>query len=112
MAKWRKLKPTPKEKVYIGCLNCSTVQWPKASMKTRIWGENAFITKDGKMIYCSDENIIDIRKAPTLQKIEKMAQKDPDHDWRFVKITGLHDETYQRQGQNNWVMVKSGPGYA
>lgn len=109
---FKKLKPVPKDKVHIGCLHCSTVQYPKASMRTKIWGEIETITCDGEEIFTTKFDDENYAKSPTLMTFENMARKKPDSDWRYIHMTALHDEEYQRQGKNNWVMVKSGKGYA
>ena len=111
MPKWKKLKPlTKKDTVHIGCLNCSTA-CRGITMKRRIWGEHDSIIKDRELVYLVDP-AEDFEDAPTLMTFENLARKDPDHDWRYYHLTALYDETYQRQGRNLWLLVKSGPGYA
>jgi hypothetical protein len=112
---FKKLPVVPRDRVHIGCLTCSSVQYPKISMHRRIWGEEDSVTKNGKEIYSSitcDGSEESFKKAPTLMKFENMARKTPNADWRYKRITGLHDEEYQRQGKNYWVMIHSGEGYA
>lgn len=43
---------------------------------------------------------------------EKAAAADPDHDWRIVKFSPLHGETYQRHGPNEWMLVEVNEGFA
>jgi len=38
--------------------------------------------------------------------------KKQEADWRLVNFQPLHDEVYQRQGKNLWVLVKKGRGFA
>ena len=49
---------------------------------------------------------------PTVQTVEDMAAKDPDHDWRIFFAAPLYEAEYQRQGDGVWVLVKKGPGFA
>jgi len=51
-------------------------------------------------------------KAKRLSYFERIASKDAKADWRAEIVMGLRDATYQRQGKNRWVLVKSGMGYA
>ena len=109
---YKKLPVVDRDDVHIGCLNCSTTQWPKVSMLRKIWGEGTII-KNNKTVYDARmENDVSWENAPTLMKFENMARKDPDADWRYEHISALHEEEYQRQGKNNWVMIRSGMGYA
>lgn len=80
-------------------------------MRCRIWGQYDIIKKNGQIVYLSvgDEPY---NEAPTLMKFENMARKEPNCDWRYWHLTGLHDELYQRHGRNYWPLVKSGLGYA
>ena len=106
------LKPLKADEIVIGCLTCSSAA-VKASLKTPItaYGE-AYITKDGKMVYDGGSFRWEEIKEKTLQTFENMARKEPNADWRFVRYTALHGETFQRQGNNNWVCVKSNKGFA
>ena len=108
--KWEKLEPL-KGRIS-GCLHCGYTEG-KASMKTKViagFGE-AIIKKDSEFIY---QALYDLewKDAFTLQKFENMARKDPNHDWRFELILPLREAEYQRQGDNNWVLVKVGEGFA
>jgi hypothetical protein len=81
-------------------------------MKRKVWGESDFIIKNDKVIYCNfngktNEKEIKYEDAPTLMKFENMARKNPHADWRYLRITALHEEEYQRQGKNYWVMVRN-----
>jgi hypothetical protein len=43
---------------------------------------------------------------------EEIAAKDPDHDWRISFYAPLYEAEYQRQGENHWVLVRKGEGFA
>jgi hypothetical protein len=96
--------------IHQGCLNCPPVL-PIADMDIRVcvgFGI-AQITKDDEIIY-QDISIAD--KVPTLQEFEKMAQLDPNHDWRLLLEAPLRSREYQRQGIEKWVLIDSGMGFA
>jgi len=117
--KWKKHKPHLKP--YIGCLNCGggEMRYNKdkneiiASMKTRIY--NGFggwhIECNGEIIYMPPLNK-EWKDFPTLMKFENMARKNPDNDWRAVAYLAMRGVTYQRQGTNRWVLIKSNQGFA
>jgi len=95
-----------------GCLNCGYTEG-KALMDTKIiagFGD-AVIKKDGKQIYQAPYDL-EWKDAKTLQTFENMAKKDPNHDWRYWLFLPLREAEYQRQGDNNWVLVRVGQGFA
>lgn len=112
-------KLEPCLKPVIGCLNCGAGEMKgdkqeiTASMHTRIYqGFGGWlITKNDKLIFMARPNL-EWHQFPTLMKFENMARKDPDNDWRAECQLPLRDATYQRQGKNRWVLVKSGLGFA
>ena len=63
----------------------------------------------GEELMDSGENMVDY---PTLATYEEQAASDPDHDWRVRFYGPLHEETYQRQGPEAWVLIHSGMGFA
>lgn len=71
----------------------------------------AIITKNKKIIYFEPANI-KFEDAPKLRKFEKMAREEPNTDWRYKLDLPLRSAEYQRQGKNNWVLIKSGQGFA
>lgn len=111
MEKWIKLAPY-EGKIHQGCLNCPPVL-SKAKMYTRIAVGFGFagIKKDSKVIFSEDPQQ-DWKDIPTLMKFENMARKDPNHDWRLILDAPLRSREYQRHGKNQWVLVKSGQGFA
>ena len=109
--KWKKLKPYEGE-VWQGCLNCPPVlRKAKMHMRIAVGFGMACVTKDDKIIF-SESPEMDWKDIPTLMKFENMARKDPNHDWRAALNAPMRDRMYQRQGRNEWVLVKSGQGFA
>ena len=103
------LKQLDDKDIHIGCLNCSTVhRKAPLNMDVTVGFGFAQVTKDGKEVWSSSS----MDEVVRLRRFEMRARKEPDADWRLVRVTALHDEEYQRQGRNNWVIVKSGLGIA
>lgn len=73
---------------------------------------SAVITKDDGRFYDGESDLLDDREPLTIGHIEAIARQDPDHDWRACFYGPLHGETYQRQGDNLWVMIESNMGFA
>lgn len=117
MSDWEREKPclTPD----MGCLTCGAGEMRKdrlgitATMGTRIYGGFGgwHIVRDDETIYNPPDNA-EWGEYPTLLIFENMARKDPDHDWRAKLTSPLRDAEYQRQGENRWVLISSGPGFA
>jgi len=71
----------------------------------------ACVTRDGELVLDGErwhENDGWLRFADA----EAQAALDPDHDWRVVLHGPLHGETYQRQGEDRWVLVEKNEGFA
>ena len=94
------------------CLMCATDDrvLPIKSKVIAGFG-SATITKDGETVYYEKPNL-EWEKAPTLLKFEKMARKDPDHDWRYNLDLPLRSAVYQRHGENKWCLIEKGLGFA
>lgn len=113
--KWRKLQPIVKP-IFQGCLNCSPTPLAKLQMLNTFIGINSideWLLKNDKNVDLSEwfsDNSMD--DSVSLMRIENRIRKDSDHDWRIFFNSGLHDETYQRQDKNLWVLVIQGKGYA
>jgi hypothetical protein len=64
------------------------------------------------------ETIYEERDTPegqyykTCGDMEKLAAADPDHDWQISFYAPLYESAYQRQGENHWVLIKKGMGFA
>lgn len=109
---FEKLKPLTKDEIHFGCTTCSTAAIvAPMEMAIAVGFGSAYLPKDNEIIF--DENDLDEDEAAwTVQDAEDLALKDPDHDWRIVKFGPLHGETFQRQGDGNWVCVESNMGFA
>ena len=108
---FEKLPQVKNEDLRIGCLNCSTAAIvAPMDMIIAVGFGSAIVTKDGELIY--DEQRIEDEKYWTVQDAENLAVKEPDCDWRIEKFGPLHGETFQRQGDGNWVCVESNKGFA
>lgn len=112
-------KKEPCLKPNIGCLNCGGGEMVRkedeivCALDTRIYqGFGGWhITKDKELVFMADSDM-EWEDFPTLMKFEKMARKEPNHDWRAVCQLPLRDAVYQRQGENRWVLIESGMGFA
>lgn len=98
-----------------GCLICGTtpIKLPMNYKILYAFG-GAYITRNGKTYYFPDNwdgTKLGLKKHKTLMTFELKARKNKA-DWRLVNDVPLHDEVYQRQGKNNWVLVKKGIGFA
>ena len=103
-------KLPPAENIHIGCLNCSTAaKVAPMTMLIAVGFGSAMVTKDDEIVY--DEQRIDNENYWTTRTAEDLALKDPDHDWRIIKVGPMHGETFQRQGVGNWVCVESNEGF-
>ncbi len=108
-AKWKKVPavdggPNP-------CLNCPPIV-RKLDLRRHIavgFGY-AGVTCDGEEVWT--ERGDEYANTWTVRKAETRARKDPDHDWRIVMDGPMHGETYQRHGQNEWVLVERNQGFA
>lgn len=74
----------------------------------------SYIEKNGKVFYWPNDwngSKKEWNKQKTLMIFELKARKDRA-DWRLINNQPLHNEVYQRQGKNNWVLVEKGMGFA
>lgn len=96
-----------------GCSHCpdKPVVAPMDSLLAVGFG-SCTVTKNGDVVY--DEQRWDVEKEdyPTLGRYELLAQSEPDADWRMEKYAPLYEVEYQRQGKENWVLIRKGLGFA
>jgi hypothetical protein len=71
---------------------------------------SAIVTKNEELIYSEDR--VEDEKYWTAQDAENLEKLEPDCDWRIEKHGPLHGETFQRQGDENWVCIESNQGFA
>lgn len=69
----------------------------------------AAIKRGRKVIWQETDNDEDFRH---LNEFEVMAKADPKHDWRVILDAPLSYREYQRQGDDRWVLIKTGQGFA
>ena len=114
MSKWKRLKPITD--VLGGHPNFPLPL--KLPMNCRIGTGFLFgvggakITKDGKIIW-QETRQTKWNDCLTVRDAERMALKEPDHDWRItIQKPLLLNRTYQRQGKGRWMLVRKGRGFA
>ena len=104
-------KLPPVEKIHQGCASCTTAaRIAPMDMVIAVGFGSATVTKNSELIY--DEHTISGDNYWTVQDVENLALKEPDCDWRIEKYGPLHGETFQRQGDGNWICVESNQGFA
>lgn len=136
---WTRLPPWTGT-LHIGCLSCSpvpdnahlcrldrmlTVGFGDVTIlkdETCVYSEQAWAHEQGYRDPASmtDEELEaalatsgeDLIEYLTLAHFEAVAAEDPDHDWRVRFYAPLHEEEYQRQGPEAWVLIRSGEGFA
>ena len=64
------------------------------------------VTRDGEYVWQGDDTRV------WLRRFERRAAADPHHDWRGQFLAPMSDNTYQRQGEREWVLVEKGIGFA
>ena len=64
------------------------------------------VTKDDEVVWCGDDERVWIRR------FERRAAADPDHDWRVHFLAPMGEQTYQRHGEREWVLIETGMGFA
>lgn len=106
----RREKPVNEKDIHVGCFNCSSAR-SKADldMFVAIGFGSAFVTCDGNEVYSEPR---DMEQAKTLRHFEAMAKEDPDHDWRCHIHGPLYDAVWQRHGDDEWIMIETGKGFA
>ena len=111
--KWY-IKPLNKNKIWHGCLNCGGTE-QVLDLETRLYNEFGgwYITKDGEIYFEEQPNKSDNWESiKQLKEIEKEAREDPDHDWRAIFDLALRGGSYQRHGNDKWVLIESNKGFA
>jgi len=105
-------KLAPAENIYQGCASCTTAaRIAPMDMLIAVGFGSACVTKNDEFIY-DEQGVENDDDYWTVQDAENVAKLDPDCDWRITKIGPLHGETFQRQGDNNWVCIESNEGFA
>lgn len=109
---WTKLAPV--EATLCGCLNCARrYETAPLDMMIAVGFGMAVVKKNKEVIYDEMSSCPDNwDNAWYVKDAEEVAKKDPDNDWRIVMHGPLHGETYQRQGEDEWVLVETNIGFA
>ena len=68
----------------------------------------AALTRDGETVY--EEDHTGRRDPMTVAQAERMAQREPDHEWRIHLVAQLEDRHYRREGAGRWVIYERGYG--
>jgi hypothetical protein len=107
------LPPIDPKNLHVGCLNCSTARLEAPmDMPICVGFGDARVTRDGETIHDGERAWEDGHEPWTVQDAENAAAADPDHDWRIVKYSPMHGETFQRHAPGKWVCVESNEGFA
>lgn len=106
MTTWDKL-PAYQGAHHKGCLHCGQLHdaLPINSVLAVGFGV-VQVTRDGVTVWSGDDEHV------WLRRFENRAAQDPDHDWRVWFNAPLWDATYQRHGNQHWVLVEKGIGFA
>lgn len=109
---WQKMEPLV-EGIHQGCLCCGgTHKIAPPDMCLAMGFGEATVTRNGKEVYSETSFERAGKDLWYLRDAEKVAAADPDNDWRIALIGPLREAYYQRQGENHWVLYKSGAGFA
>lgn len=107
------LPPVTKDNLHTGCLCCSTAAMiAPLDMIIAVGFGVAQAWKGDELIYSEAHSDEDEVEYMTVGELEKLADADPEHDWRIIKYGPMHGETFQRQGKDKWVCVESNQGFA
>ncbi|HKW36860.1 MAG TPA: hypothetical protein VJO54_03540 [Burkholderiales bacterium] len=68
----------------------------------------AALTRDGAPVY--EEDPTGRHDPMTVAQAERLAQREPDRDWRIHLVAQLDDRHYRRQGAGRWVIYERGYG--
>jgi hypothetical protein len=68
----------------------------------------AALTRDGETVY--EEDGQHQRDLMTVAQAERLAQREPERDWRIHLVAQLEDRHYRREGAGLWVLYERGYG--
>lgn len=107
--KWKKLPAM--EGKHGGCLNCGPrpSQFPPDGIIGVGFGFAALLC-DGQVVH--QEGDSPNGELMTGAQAEKIALKNPDHDWQIILDGPLSGRTYQRHGPDEWMLVDQNMGFA
>lgn len=90
-----------------GCLNCPPKPRTLPMNAVLAVGFGMVVVRKGDEVVWSGDD-----EHRWIRRYERMAAQDPDHDWRVEFIAPLGEQTYQRHGEREWVLVETGMGFA
>jgi len=67
----------------------------------------AALTRDGETVYEEDRTG---RRLMTVAQAERLAQREPEREWRIHLVAQLDDRHYRRVGAGRWVIYERGYG--
>ena len=67
------------------------------------------VSKNSSIVYSEPQDSEEFWEA---RDAEELAVKDPDQDWRIHFYAPLYEAVYQRHGENHWVLIEKGQGFA
>jgi hypothetical protein len=96
----------------MGCLNCPTAE-QKLPLNTKLYqGFGGYaVYKDGVYFWSAD-NDLEWDKNPTVRKVENMVKIDEKAEWEIRLDLPLRSAVWKRESKNNWVLIKTGEGFA
>jgi hypothetical protein len=68
----------------------------------------AALTRDGETVY--EEDGKQQRDLMTVAQAERLAQREPERDWRIHLVAQLENRHYRREGAGLWVLYERGYG--
>jgi hypothetical protein len=68
----------------------------------------AALTRDGETVY--EEDRTGQRDLMTVAQAERLAQREPERDWRIHLVAQLEDRHYRRERAGRWVIYERGYG--
>lgn len=104
---WIKQKPV--EQAATCCLNCG----PKPiraemSQWIAVGFGSADLLRDGEVVVDGENSA----EPFTFEDAERLAAADPDHDWQVDLNGPMSSAVYQRHGEREWMLIKTGMGFA
>lgn len=117
MSNWTKLQPIKGSTACCTC-GCGSHDTLDPESLIAVGFGSASVTKGGQCVYDENEATWKAEKEGKdpmfwqCKDAEAEALKDPDHDWRIHLVAPLYEAEYQRQGDNHWVLVRKGEGFA
>lgn len=106
---WTKLPPIEGSTACVTCgCGAHEVLHPHKLLAVGFGGVT--VSKDGEQIYSEPQ--VDEDNFWECKDAETIAKHDPDHDYRIHFYAPLYEAEYQRQGDNHWVLIRKGEGFA